>query len=85
MEFKKENNKIFLENTEGNIVAKIEFEEIEKGKYNIYSTYVDESLRGNGIASRLVKEAVNEIKNKNGEVVATCSYAKKWLEKNNIK
>ena len=81
MEFIKEDNRIFLEDENAKIIAEIEFEEIESGKYNIYHTFVDESLRGKGIASKLVQEAVNEIKSKKGTVQATCSYAKKWLEK----
>lgn len=83
MEFKVDKNRVFLENKEGKIIAEIEFEEIEKGKFNIYHTFVDESLRGQGIASKLVEKAVAEIKAKNGTVQATCSYAKKWLEKHN--
>ena len=54
----------------------------EKGTFNIYQTFVGESLRGQGIASKLVEKAVEEIELKNGQVNATCSYAKKWLEKN---
>ena len=81
MEFRKEDNRIFLKDENEKIIAEIEFEEIEKGIFNIYHTFVDESLRGKGIASKLVQEAVNEIKSRNGKVQATCSYAKKWLEK----
>lgn len=84
MDFKKENNRIFLEE-DGKIIAEIEFEEIESGRFNIYHTFVDESLRGKGIASKLVQEAVNEIKSRKCTVQATCSYAKKWLEKNKDK
>lgn len=82
MEFRKEDNRIFLKDENEKIIAEIEFAEIEKGIFNIYHTFVDESLRGKGIASKLVQEAVNEIKSRNGKVQATCSYAKKWLEKN---
>ena len=83
MEFIKEKNRIFLKDENQKTIAEIEFEEVESGKYNIYHTFVDESLRGKGIASKLVQEAVNEIESRNGKVQATCSYAKKWLEKNN--
>lgn len=82
MYFKIEENKIYLENNNGKIIAEIEFEKIEDNKYVIYHTFVDESLRGQGIASKLVELAVNEIKSKGGIAEATCSYAKKWLEKN---
>jgi len=82
MDFKEEENRIYIENSNGDVIAEIEFEEIEDGVYNIFHTFVDESLRGQGIASKLVEKTVNYIKSKNGKVEATCSYAKKWLEKN---
>lgn len=85
MDLKKRNNRIFLEDEYGKTIAEIEFEEIESGRFNIYHTFVDESLRGKGIASKLVQEAVNEIKSRKCTVQATCSYAKKWLEKNKDK
>lgn len=84
MDFKIEENRIYLENNEGKVIAEIEFEKNENNKYNIYHTFVDESLRGQGIAGKLVEMAVNEIKSKGGEPVATCSYAKAWLEKHHI-
>ncbi len=81
MEFTKELNRIYLKDENENIIAEIEFEEIEEGTYNIYHTFVDESLRGKGIASKLVEEAVKEIESRNGKIQATCSYAKKWIER----
>ena len=83
MDFKHEKGRIYLENDNGDVVAEIEYEEIESGVYNIYHTFVDDSLRGQGIASQLVKEAVKIIESMSGKVKATCSYAKHWLEKNN--
>lgn len=83
MNFQKEENRIFLTNEQGKLVAEIVFEKIEDHTYNISHTFVDESLRGQGIASKLVEEAVKEVKSKNANVVATCSYAKAWLERNN--
>ena len=80
MNFIKEPNRIYLPDETGKIIAEITFEEIEKGRYNIDHTFVDESLRGQGIASKLVAEAVKEIESKGGKIQATCSYAKKWLE-----
>ena len=81
MVFKKDNNRIYIEDA-GKTIAEINYEEIEKGTFNIYHTFVDESLRGQGIASKLVEKAVEEIEQNQGKVQATCSYAKKWLEKN---
>ncbi|MBR3002170.1 MAG: N-acetyltransferase [Clostridia bacterium] len=82
MNFIKEKERIYAKDENEKIIAQIEFKETEQGTYNIYHTFVDESLRGQGIASKLVKEAVEEIKARNGKVTASCSYAKKWIEKN---
>lgn len=81
MDFKLKKNSIYLENEDGKLLAEIEFEELENNRFNIYHTFVDSSLRGQGIASKLVEKAVQEIKNRGGKVEATCSYAKAWLEK----
>ncbi len=84
MNFIKEKNRIILKNDNLEIIAEISFFETQKGIYTIDHTFVDESVRGKGIASKLVQNAVDEIRRRNGKVNATCSYAKKWLEKNNI-
>ena len=67
-------------NENGRIVAEITFPETSPGIFVIDYTFVDESLRGQGIASKLVQAAVDEIKKRGGQVQATCSYAKKWLK-----
>ena len=64
----------------GRVVAEITFQETSLGIFVINHTFVDESLRGQGIASKLVQAAVDEIKKRGGQVQATCSYAKKWLK-----
>lgn len=81
MNFIKEQNRIYLLDENGKTIAEITFEELEKGVYNINHTFVDVSLRGKGIASQLVDEAVKFIEDKGGKIEATCSYAKMWLEK----
>ena len=82
MEFKKEENRIYLDNEEGKVLAEIEFEQLENKEFNIYHTFVDESLRGQGIAAKLVQMAIDEIEAKGGKVRATCSYAKSWIDRN---
>ena len=84
MQYIKEEGRIYSINEQGKIVAEITFQELGQGIFNINHTFVDESLRGQGIAQKLVEMAIEEIKKKNGKVEATCSYAKHYLEKNNI-
>lgn len=80
MNFIKEKDRIYMKDDNDKVVAEINFKK-EGDVYNIYHTFVDESLRGKGIASKLVKEAVIYINEKNGKVIASCSYANSWLER----
>ncbi len=82
MDFIKEDNRIYLENERKETIAEVTFYEIEDGIYNIDHTFVDDSLRGDGIGSKLVEEAVNMIKSKGYKVQATCPFASKWLSEN---
>ena len=82
MQFIKEENRIYATNIDNETVAEVTFYEIENGVYNIDHTYVDDSLRGQGIGSKLVQEAVNTIKEKGAQIQATCPFASKWMEEN---
>ncbi len=82
MDFIKEENRIYLEGKDKKTLAEVTFYEIEDGVYNIDHTFVDDSLRGQGIGSKLVEEAVDLITSKGAEVQATCPFASKWLEEN---
>lgn len=77
--FLTEQDRIYMEDAQGRLVAEITFPETSPGVYTIDHTFVDDSLRGQGIASKLVHSAVDEIRHRGGEVQATCSYAAKWL------
>ena len=79
MNFEIEHNRILQKDEAGKITAEITFPETTAGVFVIDHTFVDESLRGQGMASKLVKAAVDEIQSRGGQVKATCSYARKWL------
>ena len=79
MEFKREENRIYKTDDTGKVIAEVTFPETAEGVYTIDHTFVDNSLRGQGIAGQLVQAAVDEITAKGGRVEATCSYAVKWL------
>ncbi len=85
MDFTIEQNKIYKKDSNGKIIAEISFELLENNIYNINHTFVDERLRGQGIAQSLVEEAIKEIHKRSGKIQASCSFAKKYLkEKYNI-
>jgi hypothetical protein len=48
---------------------------------NITHVFVDESLRGKGIASHLMELAYGYIKGRNLLIVAKCPYAIEWFKK----
>ena len=83
MDFIKDENRIYLEGDDKKTIAEITFYEIEDGVFNIDHTFVDDSLRGQGIGSKLVEEAVSFIKSKGAKVQATCPFASKWLDEHN--
>ena len=56
---------------DGEEVGEVTFPMTGENTYNINHTYVDNRLRGQGIASEL-----------GGHVTATCSYALLWLARN---
>ena len=66
---------------DGEEVGEVTFPE-RNGVLVINHTYVDDRLRGQGIASELVRRAVEEIEKRGGRVEATCSYAALWLARN---
>lgn len=82
MEFKNESNRIYLEDEEGKLIAEVTFPEIKEQLVNINHTFVDDSLRGQGIAGKLMEEVARKLKKENKKAVLTCSYAIKWFEKN---
>ena len=73
-------NRIYLQDENWNILAEIDFEKIDEKTYNISRTFVDDSLRGQGIGSELVEKAITYLTWKWYKVSATCSYAKKTVK-----
>ena len=82
MEFKYESNRIYLENEEGKLIAEVTFPTIKDQLVNINHTFVDDSLRGQGIAGKLMEAVGEKIVKENQKAVLTCSYAVRWFEKN---
>lgn len=82
MKFKKELEIYLDENNEKYAYVTIEI--LEDNTYNISHTFVSKEHRGEGLAAKLMEEAIKCIKNNKGKISTTCSYAEKYLEENNI-
>ena len=79
MEFQREPGRIYAEE-EGRVIAEVTFPDRD-GAADIDHTFVDDSLRGQGVAGELVRRAVALLTEQGKQVTATCSYAVHWLEK----
>jgi len=75
-----EENRIYLLGESWNILAEIDFEKVDEKTYNISRTFVDDSLRGQGICSELVEKTITYLTSKWYKVSATCSYVKKIVK-----
>ena len=61
-------------------IGECDFEEIND-TWNITHTEVDSAYQGQGIAKKLVENVIQNAKILNKKLEATCSYAKKLIEK----
>ena len=82
MDIKSESNRVYIEDDNGNITAELTFPITPDGNVDINRTFVDTSLRGMGIAGKLMTAAAERIRASGQKTRASCSYAQKWFEKN---
>ncbi len=75
-----EENRIYLPSENGKVLAEIDFEQVDERTYNISHTFVDDSLRGQGIGSELVEKAITYLTGKWYKVTTTCPYARKSIK-----
>ncbi|MDD3122108.1 MAG: GNAT family N-acetyltransferase [Candidatus Izemoplasmatales bacterium] len=81
MDYITEENRIFSEDEYKKIIAEITFPTRDSSRMDIDHVYVDESHRGQGIASHLMELAYAEIKLRGKKIVAKCPYAISWFKK----
>ncbi len=79
MNFIHEENRIYLNDETGHMVAVVTFPKVKEGVVNIEHTFVDNSLRGQGVAAKLMEEAVSHLREHNMKAILSCSYAVKWF------
>ena len=74
-------DEIYVLKEDGDFLVHVTFEKIEEGIVNINHTFVDVSLRGQGVASLMMHETMTYLLDKKYKVVATCPYAVAWLKR----
>lgn len=81
MEFQKEAGRVFLQDEGGRLLAEVTFPTVAPGVADIDHTFVDDSLRGQGVASRLVRAAAGQLRAQGLKARTSCWYAAQWFEK----
>ena len=72
-------NEIVFLNDKDEMLANVTFPSVKENVVNVNHTFVDSSLRGRGIAQKLMEELVKDLESTNRKSIITCSYAKKWF------
>ena len=81
MNFIYNQNQISCYDPNGKLLAEVTFPDTDAHTVAINHTFVDESLRGQGVAGQPMEAAANHLRSQNKKAVLTCSYAVKWFEK----
>ena len=78
MTFTTEENRIFYAE-DGKTLAEVTFPETAPGVVVVDHTWVDPSLRGQGVAGQLVRRAAGTLRSTGRKARVTCSYARDWF------
>lgn len=81
VKFITEPGRIWLPGEDGKALAEVTFPLDTRGIAQIDHTFVDESLRGQGIAGQLLEALAVHLKEKGLKAVPVCSYAVSWFQK----
>ena len=73
-------NSIELYDAAGSRVAEVAFPDLDEKTVEISHTFVDGSLKGQGVAAQLLEAAARQLRAKKKKAVLTCPYAVKWFE-----
>ncbi|HJC64396.1 MAG TPA: N-acetyltransferase [Candidatus Blautia merdavium] len=81
MGFVREENAVRYLNEQGEKKGEVTFPALDANTVEIDHTFVDPSMRGTGLAGKLMKEAAEQIQAEEKKAVLTCSYAVQWFER----
>ena len=79
MDIKKGHNKYYIGEDENHDIARITWVFENEKTINLNHTFVDPSLRGQGVAEQLLNKAVAFAKEHSYKIKPTCSYAIKKM------
>lgn len=80
MEIRREEHRLYIEE-KGKLLAELTFPLVGNQIVDINHTFVDGALRGQGMAGRLMKNAVDVIRSQGWKCITSCPYALAWMKK----
>lgn len=80
MNFSKEEGRFFVED-QGATLAEITFTQPNDEFFIIDHTFVDDKLRGQGVANQLVRAVVDKAREDNKTIIPLCPFAKGQFER----
>lgn len=81
MDFLREENRFYLDDANGENIAEITMSPTSETLKIIDHTWVDDSLRGQGVAAKLVEAVVNDAREKGYKILPLCPFAKSEFER----
>jgi predicted GNAT family acetyltransferase len=81
MEFTIGNNRLFSLSPDGALLAELTFPARDAKRIDVDHVFVDESLRGQGIAGRMMERICDYARANGLMIVAKCPYAIDWFKK----
>lgn len=85
MEFIKGDNRFYKEDADGKLIAEVTYKPIDDETVEADGTFVDDSLRGQGVAEQLVDRLVEEMKTEGKKIIPECSYVVALFKRKNEK
>ena len=80
MDFIHKEGTIYAEDSNGTVIAEVTFPAESEHIIRIDHTFVDNSLRGQGVAGKLIEQVVDYATKSNKKIKPVCSYAVQWFK-----
>lgn len=82
MDWKYEEGRIYSVDQNDALMAEVTYKHVDEKTVNIDHTYVNSSLRGQGVAGKIMKALADRLRESGLKAEASCSYAQEWLKRN---
>lgn len=81
MDWKYEKGRIYSLSEDNKLMAEATYRITGASEVNIDHTFVNPSMRGQGVAGKMMELVADHLRENSLKTVASCSYANNWLKK----